>query len=418
MSLLRTRAVLACALLTCLASPGVVATARAQSTAPDPFSFARYTYGALGLTPGFWMTVGHDSNATREQVSFDDYEGIFVPQLESWLRVGRARIIGVSALEVLRYREQKDSGTLNHFNSASLVVPNARVSPSLTYSHRDHYARPTGFEIGRKSRRVEDTIEGSLGVDLASRFTIAASGRQLRIRYDADAIYQASSLREKLNRNTDSATVSLGYKLTPLTRVFAGADYVRDRFELSPDRDGDGYRTYGGVEFDPQAFLSGAAMIGRRTFTSPTSGSPSFSGMFASAQLAYANQDRTRLVVGIDRDLAFSFNTNLSYYVLNSMDVGLTQRISSRLSLAATYARHTLGYNALTGPVDKNPDARQQSVTGGLSFRVGTLTRVGVDVDHTRRLGGESWNATRVVAFFAYGTDRLQRLDRPLPGER
>jgi hypothetical protein len=57
-------------------------------------------------------------------------------------------------------------------------------------------------------------------------------------------------------------------------------------------------------------------------------------------------------------------------------------------------------------------------VYGGFSYELGPLTRVGVNAEQFVDRSDAPWTALRAIVFVTYGTDRLFRLDRPLPGQR
>ena len=137
-----------------------------------------------------------------------DHEPVTVPQVAASHRAGRLLLNGVSAAEFINYRVQRPIRTFNHFNGLSLRFPGAILEPRISASHRNHFARPTGFEIGERSRRIEDEIRGSLSWSLSERTALLAEGRWLRINWDAAAQYRGSNLRESLNRTVGTGELA------------------------------------------------------------------------------------------------------------------------------------------------------------------------------------------------------------------
>lgn len=390
----------------------------ATAQAEDPYDAALIKTSLVGLTPGFWMTAGHESNATREPESFATYETVIVPQLETAWRLGRARLTTAHAVEFLAYPGGEEPSTTNFVNAAQFRIPGARVSPVLRYSYRNHYARPTGFEVGARSQRVEIDMGAGLEVRPGARTTLGAEVRRLTLDWDADAVYEGSILQRNLNRTQDSVSGSMRYRVTPLTSLAAIVDLAEDQFEFAPQRDADTRRVLAGVEFARLAFVSGAAYAGLRRFEPRRAGAEPFTGLVGSGRVVVGRSERTWLTLGYDRDVTYSFDEALAYFVVNDVRAAVTQRLVRTLSLTLDAGYTRLDYSA-AGTLGGDDQRHRQSLVGaGLSYGVGRHGRVGVDLSYLRRTGSQSWDDVRVVSFIAYVPGTIQRLDRPLPGER
>ena len=364
------------------------------------------------------MTGGYDTNVTSEPGAIADYELVTVPQVEAWYQAGRLLFNGVSAVELMNYRTQRPIRTLNHFNGISLRVPGAILEPKVSASHRNHFARPTGFEIGERSRRIEDDVLGSLTWLVGSRTALSAEGRLLRIDWDAAAEYRGSNLRESLNRTMTTGEFGVSTELTPLTAVSLSVQLGRDRFEFSPERNGDSVQAGAGITFKSPALLSGSALVAYRRFDSPYSDTLDFTGVVAAVNLAYVRETRTRLLVAFDRQPYFSYAESLGYYLLTSAGAKYVQAILENWEVSIHGGTSRLDYRLSGLPSSAGWDRTRHDVGGGLTWQVGAFTRIGVNVSRTVVRGGSPFDKWRAVAFVAYGSDRLQRLDRPLPDER
>lgn len=408
----------AVALLSCPLAARAQEPAQAPAQPPDPLESARVRLGRFGFTPALRLSGGYDSNVTREPGAIADYEFVATPQVETWLTLGRLRLHTQHAFETFGYPEQEPTWTSNHFNGAEVTVEGSRLEPTLDYSHRDTYARPTGYEVNTRSRRIEDDAKGGVTWHALPEFDLSVSGRRQRTNWGAEAANQGSMLRETLNRTSTSGTVEVSYGVTPLTRVAARAERTSDRYDFSPARDSDLTQVLCGLSLDSPAFLSGSAMVGFANYSSPASGAAEYSGVIAAVNLLYANEARTLARFAYDRYPSVSYSANMGYYVLSSVSASLSQGIFQRWEVAAFGGRHVLDYSQAGLPGGADSNTTRTDVGGGLSFRPGPFVRVGFDLSRVVYRGGQAFTATRAIAYVVYGSDRLVRLDRPLPEER
>ena len=408
------RALWAVALIWVAAEP-----ASTQTLAQDPAESARVRLGRFAFTPAVWSTAGYDSNVEGEsEEPKGDYIVVVVPQLETWLDLGRARLSTLGVYEFFTYQELEPTKTFVHFNSVSFSVPGVRFEPEAFYSHRNTYARPTGFEVGARSRRIEDEVSAGINWDMTARMGLSARARYLDIDYDASAEYQGSNLRESLNRRTSSGIFGVSRELTPLTSMSVSLDVTADRFVYSPERDGDSVRLYGGVSFLSPALFTGSAMLGYRRFESPYSADLNFEGVVAAVQLMYARESRTMFDIQLYREPFFSYAESLGYYWMNSAAAGVVQALSEKWEARVFGAYRFLDY-VQNSPESQNAgNTIRTDVGGGLSWRMGPFTRFGMNYEYTVSTGATAFREWRLVGYIVYGTDRLKRLENPIPDER
>jgi hypothetical protein len=96
-----------------------------------------------------------------------------------------------------------------------LARAKAYVTGQLVMDRRTN-ARPTGFEIGERSLRLEQMFDVGSELRAGDKLSFTVGAVWNRINYDAADIYQDSSLKEKLNRDTNVLLGQVGYRLTPL----------------------------------------------------------------------------------------------------------------------------------------------------------------------------------------------------------
>jgi hypothetical protein len=390
----------------------------AQDTGPDPMELARVRLGNFGFTPAVRFTGGYDSNITDEPGAPADWEFVAVPQAEYWLSIGPTLFSGAGAVEFINYLDYEPALTVNHVGNISFTVPGATLRPTVGYSHRNLYAPPTGYELGERSRRIEDDAVAALSWTIGSRTRLTGEGRVLRLNWDAAAEYQGSNLRESLNRTSKSASVGVGTELTPLTSVGVTIQAISDRFEFSPQRDADSLQVLGTVTMAPPALVSGAALVGYRHFESPQSGAQDFDGLVANVFLAYVRESRTQVMLTFDRGPWFSYSENQGYFLMTSTSARYLQAISQNWDVSVFGGFSVLDFT-VAGLSDADGENRRRTdLGGGFARRIGEFTRVGLDVNRIITRGSSAFDGWRAVAFVVYGSDRLQRLDRPLPEHR
>jgi hypothetical protein len=233
----------------------------------------------------------------------------------------------------------------------------------------------------------------------------------LRTRYDAAAIYQGSSLAEKLNfdRNTYSADAAV--QLTPLTAVVMSSSVSQDRFLLTPKRNGNSVQATVGLEFAAKADVTGSFGVGVKRASAPDPGAQPFGGLVWLGQLRHVGSKGTQLVLNLRRDTQYSYDVGQSYYVDTQSRLAVTQPLGEKVELFGQ-----LGVLGLTYQGAVQSAERGVAVGGGLRYKIRTWNTIGVNVDRITRDGNAPWSAVRVVAFWAHGT-RFMHLERTTPGD-
>ncbi len=379
----------------------------------QPAPEGRFPVGShLSVTPAITFVAGRDSNLIRTNTGEPGREFYLVPQIEGWLGRGRTRVNFVSAVEY----HNADQNVWNNFNMAQVDLGRgARVGLQALASRRDHYAPPTdfvGFEIGLKSRRVENTLETNVTFRPGGRVSFGALARKLQLRYDADAKFEGASLQDTLNRDSNVVGGSIAVALSPLTSVVGSLDWSRERFLRATERDGNGYRLLGGARFEPLALISGRALMGYMSYTPDETGD----SIGGAAYALGVSLDRGPVFLDLsgDRRVEFGFDPR-GFYFSSGIDVYSTVRVSRVWEAFVRASRRHLSPQGLF--------RAQQSFRGislfktGGAYRIGLFTRVGAEVERYVYGGPGGFDGTRIIGFVTYGSGRFQRLDRPVPGE-
>jgi len=388
----------------------------AAQAEPDPAETARFQNGAIAFTPAIVFSNGYDTNVYREVTGFADQETFAVPQIEGFWTHPSFQVKFNAAAEFVRFA--RNPGATNSQVGVRIDRRSALLRPYVGFNRKHTNANPTGFEVGYKSLRLESDLSGGLSLLISPRVQLGTSIHFVGTGWDADARYQTSSLREKLNRNTLASAASISYTLTPLTAIGASVETSRDRFKFSPLRDGDTLRISGVTTFARRALIFGTASVGYERFTSPASGAADFNGLIGAVNIGWGAPDGTLVKAYLNRDTQFSYDLALAYYVLTGINLTASRRVADRWDTAIYANTYFMDYRpagttASIGRVD-----RVHEFGGAIAYRVGNWARVGVTAERAHQGGTAPFAAMRYVGFLTYGSGRFQRLDRPTPFER
>src|SRR5262249_20641278 len=175
------RTMMACVAV--ILSNAALVLAQAETPTEGPIPLAP----GLSVTPAVYYFSGFDTDALRTATGTPGAENYFAPQVEGLLERGRLRVDFQSAIS---YQWTSGASAWNHFNSAQFNSDGGLFGFRGLVSHRNHYAPPTdfvGFELGIRSRRIENTFEGEFRVQpVGHRFSASVTAKRLGLRYDAD----------------------------------------------------------------------------------------------------------------------------------------------------------------------------------------------------------------------------------------
>lgn len=352
-----------------------------------PAEAAERRLGPVRVTPSLKLTFGLDTNVFNEATNLkEDTTSVLRPQVDWYMRAGRAGLSGKSTAEFVYFRRYAGERSTNTDNSARLEIRSRWFTPFVSGSFLNSRERP-GYEIDVRSRRLETTVSVGGDVRVSSATTAGLSARRSRIDFDVDAFFLGTSLRNTLNRRVDALSASIRHALTPLTSVAVTGGVERDRFMFAPFRDAESVRVMPGVEFAPSALIAGRAYVGYRRFRPAGPGIPDFTGAVANVDLTYTLQGATRFNVQAERDVAYSFELVDPYYVLTGVRGSVAQHVTSSWIVLASAGRHRLAYrqSATPSPAGTGRIDRVDAYGAGLTYRIGPRLRVGVTADYYRR---------------------------------
>jgi Putative beta-barrel porin 2 len=384
-------------------------TAFAQTT-PEPIDTARLRIGPVGMSPSVGLVnIGVDTNIFNEVDTSNpksDFTATLTSQIPMWLRLGKGRLSATTRNEYAYFAQYATERAVNTYNDARLELPLTHVTPYVSGGFIYARERP-GYEIDKRARRAEGALSAGADVRLGPKSSAGFAAWRRRLRFSSDDLFQGTSLQESLNRTESGERLVLRYKVTPLTTLLVLTETQRDRFEFSPLRDSNSVRVMPGVEFSQFTLITGNARIGYRRYDSPTDGAPPFAGFVATADLGYTLRGVTHLSLHTERDLGYSYDITWPYYIQSGVSGTITQKITGRWDAQATLGHYRLTYQEaasanVTGPTRLD---NLRSLGGGVGYKIGPDTRLGLDVTRYRRDSNRDadYNSLRFGTSVTYG---------------
>jgi hypothetical protein len=358
----------------CLLVPVIGLAAPAWAQSPDPFDTARHRQGPVAANPELALTnLGVDTNVFNEPTNAkSDFVLGVRPGTDVWVRMGRARIEGHTHVAFNYFSQYDTERSADTYNRARVEVRGQRLTPFAQVGFVSARDRLTP-EFDARVRRQEKSLTVGTDVAVGAKTTLRASFDRFDTNFN-DSV-AAGAFSTSLDHREDSGTVSLRYRLTPLTTLVLLTDRQQNRFDFATERDAIGIRVTPGVEFDAGALIRGTAYLGYRRFDFDDRRVKDFTGLVATVNLSYAPRPTLRLGFTADRNLEYSFDIQQPYYVASGIGGDVTQQFSQRWSGSARAVRRRLNYGgaALRLVSPRNDGVTQLSA--GLGYRLGLHAR-------------------------------------------
>ena len=361
---------------------------------------ARMHVGPFYITPAFLLReAGVDNNVFNQAGDpKSDFTMTVTPQADIAVTFARRGLLKATVGTDLVYYATYDT--------ERSIDPAVRVRGEI-YAHRltlfgegsylNTRQRPN-YEIDVRSRHLENDAQAGFDLRLTPKVSFELAGKRAITEYDADAVFDGTSLQQTLNRETTGGVGTVRYKLSGLTTFAVRFDRLEDVFTYSPERDSRSYRITPGVVFKPRALISGSAWVGYRKFTPERPDVlPPFSGVVADLGLSYTLLGSTTFGVSYHRDLSYSYEVNNPFFVDNSVGLSIRRALGGRLDTIVSADRHVYEYEQLlTLPAVPFDRADTTWVYGAnVGYRVRRDMRIGFGGKYYQR----DSNAVRFVEY-------------------
>jgi len=367
----------------------------------------RFQTGNVSWTPLLTLRdAGVDTNVYDEAADPKrDNLAIFSPQVDGTMTLGLGDVKFGGGADFVYFHRYTSERSINGRGTARLDLRFMRLKPFVSGGFLDSRDR-LNSEIDSRSRRHDREAGAGLGLQVTSRATLEAAGRFKTSRYDEGETFLGIDLAQRLNRKTASASLGLRYEVTPLTQlVFEGAA-SQDRFTLSPSYDVDNLRFQAGVEFQPDAIISGRASFGIHRMEPRGVLAEGFNGATASVNISYVLLGRTRFNVQVARDTNFSVGEQ-PYFLQTIYGGDVLHNLAGPIDVIARASHETLDY---PGIVDRGLAAyatRVRVYGGALAIRMGERSRITFNYETTDRLATQipsiGYDRQRVYTTITYG---------------
>jgi hypothetical protein len=297
-----------------------------------------------------------------------------------------------AATDLVYFQAYESERSVNLDGTVGGEIYLKRITLEAEGSYLNSRQRPN-FEIDVRARRVEHAVGAGVDFQVTPKFRVGLQGRQSKVMFDADAVFDGTYLKDTLNRDSRALSGAVRYHVTPLTTVVVRTEASEERFRYAPLRDADVVSVMPGVEIKPMALIAGHASVGYKKFRTLSRSLADFEGVVASARLSYRFLGSTVFAVSADRDLSYSYRPLEPYYVVDGYGVSVRRQIVARLDVIAGTHWHRGTYRdlrvagedaAATPPAFTRVEVTRTH-SGSIGYRLGPDTRLGVGVDYWRR---------------------------------
>jgi Putative beta-barrel porin 2 len=312
---------------------------------------AKLRIGPLRFLPKLQLqNLGYDDNVYFRRPDEDpvgDYTGTISPEIKGYLLLGRSLILSFTEDPEYLYfaRETRLRAFTNSYAPSLRLNLFNRITLSGEYHSQKHLRRA----YSEFSRLVTDTTKGSI----ASFFYETPRGTSIglsvlidRFTYEDIVLPDYEVFFSKsLNRKETTGNIELYYPVFSESTFFAKAGSTRYEFEhpASRWRDSRSAQASAGILFPLLGRARGRLSLGFKKFVPDASGRKGYSGLIADTDLNF-RFGRFGLRFGLGRDIHFSYQEDLFYYVESRMSPGISLYLTRRFRLDYDFRHGTLKY--------------------------------------------------------------------------
>jgi len=363
-------------------APAPAAAQADQAQDPDrptlrigPFEFKpRLLIGNIGID----YNVFNDNDNPQQDFTFS-----VAPDVEVSVHPGRLRAAVSSGSEFVYFQKFTSERSVNRNFGARLDLDLTFLQPFAAMNWAHTSAR-SNSEIDIRARHHPRTYSAGTRLKLASRTSMTFTARQSTESYDEEFEYRGVPLSRLLDNETMSYEGALSFELTPFTTLSLGTATEQLRFDQAPLRNANSLRITPTVTFSPLGQITGTGSLGYRRFDGLDPALADYSGLVASGSIALLLGGRYKLETLFTRDVRYSYEEDLPYYVVTGGRGTLAVQTFAALDLRITGGRESLDYRALAGQPDPGKD-RMMLYGGGFGYRIANRVRVVLEAEFWRR---------------------------------
>lgn len=366
---------------------------------------SRFLTGPVGWTPTIGVKdVGTDSNVFDSPTAVKtDRIGTLATSLDAQMTLAHFKTQGTAAGDYVYYERLRGERALARRFTLRVEAPTNRIVPFATGAY-DRSKERQDPEIDLRTFHTTTTLGGGTSLFVLTRGAIQVAGRREETKYDSGSVFRDVNLAEKLNRDRDSALVTVRYNVTELTSITFDAGLSRDRFIFRPDQNTSNLTWAATVEFAPDAIIRGRAGFGYHALDPRGPAALAFHGYTGNVDLAYVPFGRTQIGGRFFRDASYSIEA--PYYVLTALGGDITQPIGGPFEILLRVNRQRSNF-----PEDKKLSLVHRidildTVAGGFGIRMSDTTRATITYELARRqspIQSVQFDRRRLLTSFIYG---------------
>lgn len=364
------------------------APARARAQTPDDDRQA-VRVGPFALKPRLAITnVGVDYNVFNERVDPKrDFTFTAAPDVEVSVHPGRLRLAYTSGSELVYYREYTSERSVNRSFGARADLDLTVLKPFATFAS-SHTSARTNAEIDARARHHPRLYSAGTRLKLATRTEMVFTVREGQDLFDEGEAFRGVDLARTLDQTTRGYDAAFNVILTPFTTAGVVVSKEQQRFERSPLRDADSWRIAPTLTFSPLGLITGTASVGYRQFNGLDPQLPDYTGVVAAGSVGILFVGRYKLDTTFTRDVRYSYEEALPYYLVNGARATLAAQAIGLLELRLLGGRESMDYRAAGGALGAASSPGSDVLTSygaGAGYRVGDRARLVVDVEFSHR---------------------------------
>lgn len=359
--------------------------ASAQVLPPPPAAGLRL--GPLSVNPAISIdNVGIDTNILRERDDPRRDEVATVTGLvDLVVRLPHLWIDTTTRASADYFRRYSRQNSLNHDHRLRAVVSGTRVALVGRGRFSDGRER-LNYEIDSRVRRRAHALAAGVEARITAKTSVAVEGGITHSEFDGEV--EGVPLDARLRQDTRTASVELRWGVTPLTSIVASAEASDSRFQHAPVRNATRLGALAGFDFRAPAAMRGRVRLGAQRFDPRDPAFPRFDGIVGVGDVSLPLAAATRLTLGGERRLEYSFDAAQPVYLLDVAGASLVQRLGERWELEAGAGRQRLRYRSLAGADMLGPSARVDRgarYRAHVRYRVSPLVGFSINAEYVRR---------------------------------
>lgn len=392
-----------------IAAPVSAQSFRPPDPAVRPWATAKMNIGPIYFSPTFELSnVGVDNNVFNdEQSAKSDITGTLGMRSQIGIHVGDAFILQVIQNNQYHYyRRYRSERSVDSGLNFVLEFRNRFIRPWVRWD-KPKTSQRQGFEIDERAEVKMPAFDFGADINAAFRLGVSVAGRRNRVRYKDDEAYRGQNLSEALDQQNDSYQGFVRYQLTELSELVVGADYTRDRFLKTPDRNNDSRYYYGGLRIKTGGTFTGTATVGYREQNHQLKLVPDFKGITTDVNLTVAPSEALKLDLQGNRDTGYSYLIEYPFVVDSGASATLTNRFSEHFDVILAGRGRWLHYDETMELVHKPYTERTVVLGLGSGYFVGggNGARLGLLYERWQRqspLEGRSFHDNRISSNYRF----------------